>query len=132
MLVTSLLKVGVCAFCIGLIGCERDVSFAVDVQPILLASCVECHDKSAEGYAAIGFSLEDYDSVMKGTKFGAVVVPNSSMSSTLYLMIAHKTDTAIHMPPHTEKALAEGRGIAMSEEQIETIGDWIDQGAKDN
>ena len=44
MLVTSLLKVGVCAFCIGLIGCERDVSFAGDVQPILLASCVECHD----------------------------------------------------------------------------------------
>ena len=132
MLSTSLFKVGACAICVGLFGCERDVSFAGDVQPILLASCVECHDKSAEGYAASGFSLEDYDSVMKGTNFGAVVVPNSSMSSSLYLVIAHKTDPAIHMPPHHENALAEGRGPALTAEQIDTIGTWVDQGAKNN
>ena len=132
MLSTSLFKVGACAICVGLFGCERDVSFTGDVQPILLASCVECHDKSAEGYAASGFSLEDYDSVMKGTNFGAVVVPNSSMSSTLYLVIAHKTDPAIHMPPHHENALAEGRGPALTPEQIDTIGTWVDQGAKNN
>ena len=132
MLSTSLLKVGACALCVGLFGCERDVSFAGDVQPILLASCIECHNRSAEGYAASGFSLEDYDSVMKGTNFGAVVVPSSSMSSTLYLVIAHKTDPAIHMPPHHEDALAKGRGAALTAEQIDTIGAWIDQGAKDN
>lgn len=132
MHLSCLLKVGICALCIGLVGCERGVSFAGDVQPILTASCVQCHDKSSEGYAASGFSLEDYDSVMKGTKLGAVVVPGSSMSSTLYLVIAHKTDRAIHMPPHHEGALAEGRGIALTDEQIETIAAWIDQGAKDN
>ena len=132
MLSTRLLKVGVCALCVGLFGCEHDVGFAGDVQPILLASCVECHNRSAEGYAASGFSLEDYDSVMKGTNIGAVVVPNSSISSTLYLVIAHKTDPAIHMPPHHEDALAKGRGPALTAEQIDTIGAWIDQGAKDN
>jgi hypothetical protein len=93
---------------------------------------IDCHNRSAEGYAASGFSLEDYDSVMKGTNFGAVVVPNSSISSTLYLVIAHKTDPAIHMPPHHEDALAKGRGPALIAEQIDTIGAWIDQGAKDN
>jgi hypothetical protein len=132
MLSTSLLKVGTCALCIGLFGCERDVSFEGDVQPILRASCVECHDKSAEGYAASGFSLEDYDSVMKGTKFGAVIVPNSSMSSTLYLVIAHQTNPAIHMPPHHQDALAKGRGTPLTRGEVETIGAWIDQGAKDN
>jgi len=125
-------KVGALALCIGLIGCDREVSFADDVQPILAASCVECHDKSAEGYATSGFSLNDYNGVMKGTSFGPVVVPNSSMSSSLYLLVAHKTDPAIHMPPHHEEAMAKGRGDALTEEQIETIGAWIDQGANDN
>lgn len=125
-------KVGALALCFGLVGCDREVSFADDVQPILTASCIECHDKSAEGYATSGFSLGDYDSVMKGTNFGAVVVPNSSMSSSLYLLVAHKTAPEIHMPPHHAEAMAEGRGESLTEEQIETIRAWIDQGAKDN
>ena len=125
-------KAGCLALCIGLVGCDRDVSFADDVQPILVASCISCHDKSAEGYATSGFSLGDYDSVMKGTNFGAVVVPNSSMSSSLYLLVAHKTDPKIHMPPHHDDAFAEGRGTSLSEAQIETIGAWIDQGAQNN
>ena len=125
-------KVGILALCIGLVGCDREVSFADDIQPIFVASCVVCHDNSAEGYATSGFSLSDYDSVMKGTNFGPVVVPSSSMSSTLYLLVAHKADPKIHMPPHREDALAEGRGVSLSEEQIETIRAWIDQGALDN
>jgi len=132
MKLVRLSKVGVLALGIGLFGCDREVSFADDIQPIFVASCVACHDKSAEGYETSGFSLRDYDSVMKGTNFGPVVVPDSSMSSSLYLLIAHKTDPQIHMPPHHEDALAEGRGASLSEEQIETIRAWIDQGAMDN
>jgi hypothetical protein len=108
------------------------VSFADDVQPILAVSCIACHDKSAEGYATSGFSLGDYQSVMKGTNFGPVVVAGSSFSSSLYLVIAHKTEPEIHMPPHHEDAWAEGRGTPLTEEQIETIKLWIDQGAKNN
>lgn len=129
---TSLLKIGTFALCVGLFGCDRDVSFAGEVQPILLASCVSCHSKAGEGYAASGFSLESYDGVMKGTKFGAVVVPNSSISSNLYRVIANKTDPAIQMPPQHETSLAEGRGYSLMEKQIATIADWIDQGAKNN
>lgn len=128
----NLLKVGVCALCVGLFGCERQVSFADDVQPILAVSCIACHDKSAEGYATSGFSLGDYQGVMKGTNFGPVVVAGSSFSSSLYLVIAHKTEPEIHMPPHHEDAWAEGRGTPLTEEQIETIKLWIDQGAKNN
>jgi len=129
---TKLLKIGFFSLCVGLFGCEREVSFAGDVQPILRASCVSCHGASGEGVDASGFSLEGYDSLMKGTKFGPVVVPNSSMSSNLYRVIAHKTDPAIQMPPQHEYSLADGRGYALSEKQIETIGSWIDQGAKNN
>jgi len=126
------LLIGVIGVFFGLVGCEREVSFSKEVQPVLTASCISCHNENAEGYISSGFSLADYDAVMKGTNFGPVVIPGSSASSTLYLLVAHKTDPKIHMPPHTEDALAEGRGASLTVEQIELIKDWIDQGAQDN
>lgn len=116
-----------------LAGCGRsEVSFAADVQPILTASCLECHNSTGEGATASSFSVVDYDSVMKGTSFGAVVVPGSSISSSLYLVIAGKTAPEIRMPPHHSEALAEGRGESLNVDDLETIAAWIDQGAKDN
>jgi hypothetical protein len=64
--------------------------------------------------------MDSYESVMKGTKFGPVIVPESSESSSLYLMVAGKTDPSIQMP-HGKAAL--------SDEQITTIRLWIDKGA---
>ena len=128
----NLFRVGFLTLCIGLFGCERQISFAGDVQPIFLTNCVACHDQAAEGIAASGFSMVDYDSIMKGTKFGPVVIPNSSISSTLYLVIANKTSPEIQMPPHHEASLAEGRGTPLTGDQIEIIGTWIDQGALNN
>jgi hypothetical protein len=76
--------------------------------------------------------MTDYDNVLKGTKFGQVVVPGSRLSSSLYLVVAGKTAPEIRMPPHNEESLASGRGVMLSAEAIETIGLWIDQGAKNN
>jgi hypothetical protein len=132
MAFANLLKVSLFALAVCLFGCERPVSFAGDVQPIIKASCLECHDNSAEGSAASGFSMVDYDSVMKGTKFGPVIIPNSSISSTLYLVIARKTSPEIQMPPQHTSAWAEGRGEPLSDKQIDIIANWIDQGAQNN
>jgi len=116
-----------------LASCSRnEVSFAADVQPILEKNCLMCHDRTGEGVTASDFSVVDYASVMKGTGFGPVVVPGSSISSTLYLVIAGKTSPEIRMPPHHDEALAEGRGESLNAEELETIAAWIDQGAKDN
>ena len=35
---------------------------------------------------------------MKGTKLGSVIVPGSSISSTLVILIEHKADPSINMP----------------------------------
>ena len=113
-------------------ACENQVSYTEDVQPILFSACLTCHDRDSEGYLNSGFSLDSYEAVMKGTNFGAVVVPGSPESSSLYLVIAHKTAPEIHMPPHTDEALAEGRGFSLSEKQTETIRLWIEQGAQHN
>jgi hypothetical protein len=128
-----LIKVGILVLSMQLLGCSRsEVSFSSDVQPIFEKHCIECHGSSGEGIMASGFSVGDYDGIMRGTSFGKVVVPGSSMSSALYLVVAQKTAPEIHMPPHHTEAWAEGRGSPLSADDVAIIGDWIDQGAKNN
>jgi hypothetical protein len=113
-------------------GCSKQVSFKDDVNPILVSSCLVCHIGAGEGSAKSEFSVENYDSLMKGTKFGPVVVPGDSVSSTLYRVIDHEVDPKIQMPPHHVNALAEGKAEPLTRVEIETIKMWIDQGAKNN
>jgi hypothetical protein len=113
-------------------GCSQQVSFQNDVNPILQQNCLSCHDSNGEGMAASGFSVRSYDDLMKGTKFGKVVVPGDSLSSSLYRLIDHQADPKIQMPPHHDEALASGKMSSLSGAQITTIKTWIDQGAKNN
>lgn len=114
-------------------GCgQGEVSFANDVKPLLDARCIGCHNPSGEGQHASALNLADYADIMKGTQFGPVVVPGSSISSVLYMVVAGKTDPAIRMPPHHEESLAEGRGEPLSDAEIAMLAKWIDQGAKNN
>lgn len=112
-------------------GCSEQVSFTDDVSPILKNNCIVCHDGKGEGSQASGFMLLTYDDLMKGTKYGQVVVPGDSASSTLYLMIDHKVDPMIQMPPHHDSP-ADGNLGPLSRDTIDTIKLWIDQGAKNN
>ena len=113
-------------------GCSQQVSFQNDVNPILQENCLSCHDGQGEGIEASGFSVRSYDDLMKGTKFGKVVVPGDSLSSSLYRLIDHQADPKIQMPPHHDEALAAGKMQALSGAQINTIKAWIDQGANNN
>lgn len=113
-------------------GCSQDVSYKNDVDPILQANCLSCHDGKGEGIEASGFSVKSYDDLMKGTRAGQVVVPGDSLSSTLYRLIDHQADPKIQMPPHHDQAVASGKMSSLSGAQINTIKAWIDQGAKNN
>lgn len=103
-------------------ACTREISFKEDVKPIL-RGCRSCHIPGGEGYKASGFSVETYESVMKGTKFGALIEPGSSISSSLMILLEGKADPSINMP-HDKRALPE--------KEIKTIKAWIDQGAPNN
>ena len=114
-------------------GCgQQQVSFSKHVKPILDAKCLSCHDGSGEGSQKSDFIVTSYEAIMKGTHSGSVVVPGSSISSTLYRVVNHKTDTKIQMPPHHDNSVAEGRSVPLVLKEIETIKNWIDQGAEDN
>ncbi len=135
MRAADFLRTGALFACLAVAACERDgdgVSYSADVQPLLDQKCVRCHSEAAEGEAASGLALEDYEDLMGGTRYGPVVVPGSPESSALYLVVAHKTAPEIHMPPHHEDALAEGRGTGLTDEQVGRIYDWIAAGAPNN
>ena|SRR3972149_3197456 len=104
-------------------GCTRDVSFKQDVYPILSENCLSCHKPGTEGYIKSGLGMENYDAVMKGTKFGPVIIAGSHISSTLVLLLERKGHPSINMPK--DKA-------PLADSQIEVIRKWIDQGAKNN
>jgi hypothetical protein len=109
-----------------LAGCSASpdsVSFKSTVKPLLDKYCAECHAKGGAGAEASGFVITSYESIMKGTKFGPVVVAGDPLSSSLYRLVAGKVDPSIRMP-HGKKALARN--------EILSIENWIEQGAKNN
>lgn len=111
-------------------GCgEKQVSFQSDVEPILAARCASCHSPGGMGYAASGFSVVSYRTVMKGTKYAEVVVPGSSLDSTLVRLIRHRADPSIAMPKSHENGQP---SEWLTRDQIKIITAWIDQGAKNN
>ncbi len=90
----------------------EDVLFATDIQPIFTRECAFCHPPS----------LPD---LTEGNSYAAIIngdiVPNDVDASLLYQTLI--TDNASElMPP----------GEALSDEDINLVKSWIEQGAKNN
>ena len=103
---------------------EPKVSFSQEVRPILEANCLSCHQAGGAGFEASGFSMVSYDDLMKGTKFGAMVIAGDAEGSNLVVLMEGRADPSISMPHGSIKKVA-GR-------DIKTIRLWIDQGALNN
>jgi Planctomycete cytochrome C len=100
-----------------------EMSYKEDIVPIFKGWCISCHEPGGEGYKASGVDLTSYAGLMKGTKFGAVVVPKEPDGSTLIALIYGRTSPKIRMP-FGHKPLPDCLRT--------NIWDWIFQGAKDN
>jgi mono/diheme cytochrome c family protein len=91
------------------------VSFSADVQPILDSRCANCHGgERVEG----GFILLTYADLMAGGDEGLVIVPGDAANSLLAQLI--------------ESGKMPKRGGKLNPAQIQTILDWINEGALDN
>jgi hypothetical protein len=118
----------------------REISFRNDVNPILQQNCSVCHTPGGAGYAKSGFSVQNYHTVMKGTRYGAAVIPGSSISSSLVLLLKHGADPSISMPKmyhissssHEKNVVVEQQAQRLSPHDLWLISTWVDQGAKDN
>lgn len=101
----------------------EQLSYKEDVAPILLGRCLSCHTPGGQGTQASGLDLSTYAGLMKGTKFGPMVVPGSPDTSNLMLLLDWRVSPELRMP-HGKKKLSTCDRAA--------IRGWIQQGAKDN
>lgn len=99
------------------------VSFAEDILPLLKWRCAGCHEPGGEGVQKSGLDLTTYEGVMKGTKFGPMVIPKDPQSSNLMLLLDWRVSAALRMP-HGKKRLS-----TCDRDSIRT---WIREGALNN
>jgi hypothetical protein len=122
-LALSLPATGVLAF-----GCSAPapppVSFHSDIVPILNQHCISCHIEGKPGTEASGLQLDSYAHLMKGTRFGAVVVPGDPLSSVINTLVEGRADPRIKMPLTSRDQLTAA--------EIAQLHDWVQQGARDN
>ena len=102
---------------------EEQVSYKLDVQPILQSRCSSCHQPGGEGYQASGLDLTSYEGLMKGTKHGPIVVPGDPLTSNLMVLVEGRADPKVRMP-HGQRPLLK--------QQTEILRLWVKQGAKNN
>ncbi len=99
------------------------ISYKDDVFPIIQIRCLGCHKPDGEGYKKSGLDLRTYESLMKGTKFGAIVVPGSALTSNLNVLVEGRANLKIRMP-HNKKKLTRC--------ETSILRQWVNQGAKNN
>ncbi|HXQ63783.1 MAG TPA: c-type cytochrome domain-containing protein [Steroidobacteraceae bacterium] len=109
------------------IGCAREpppISFHSQVAPILAKHCVSCHVEGKPGTVASALQLDSYAAVMKGTRFGPVVLPGDPLSSVMIMLVEGRADPRITMP--------HGGADRLTAAEIQALRDWVQQGAHDN
>ena len=109
-----------------LIGCTtQEVSYQDDVEPILLSNCIKCHvSPDGSGYKSTGLAMDSYESLMHGALYGPIIIEGDSQRSNLNMLVEGRAGNCQPMS-HNEK-----RGL--SNEHIEILKNWVNQGAINN
>ena len=112
---------------IHLAGCSSQprLSFRKDVYPILEQNCLACHiPPDGKGYLKTHLNLQSYETLMKGTYYGPVILPGDSLHSILNMLVEGRAEASMRMPHEREDPL--------TEDEIEVLRLWVDQGAHNN
>ena len=107
----------------GAARAAEEVSYTLDVQPIIESRCTQCHAPGGPGYQESGLDLTSYQGLMKGTKHGPIVVPGDAFTSNLNVLLEGRASPELRMP-HNQRPLLQA--------QQKIIADWVKQGARDN
>src|SRR2546427_12232321 len=98
------------------LGCSTAVAApdAGAARAILENRCLNCHGQAQTS----GLDLRSLETILKGGKRGPALVPGHAGQSLLYKAITRQGE--LQMPP----------GKALTSQEIEAIGAWIDGGAQ--
>ena len=103
----------------------QQVSYKRDVTPILTKNCNGCHvAPSGYGYRAIGLKTDSYDSIIQGTVYGPIIVAGDSRRSMLNKLVEGRVGN--------KQCNARGDKEGLSNNDIEVLKIWVDQGALNN
>ncbi|MAT13115.1 MAG: hypothetical protein CMM02_19125 [Rhodopirellula sp.] len=91
---------------------EGKISFVNHVTPILMAKCGNCHVRQARGM----FSMESFETLMKGPDAGVVIFPKDAAGSRLIEVIE-------------EGDMPRG-GLKITDVELAVLKKWIDEGAE--
>jgi hypothetical protein len=100
----------------------KEISYSKDVAPILEKFCATCHNEDEDHPSQL--FMDTYESLMKGGKHGQAVKPGTAKESLLLQKMDAEPPFGKKMPP--------SKKLIPTDEQVEVLRQWIDQGAKKN
>ncbi|MGV3661265.1 MAG: c-type cytochrome domain-containing protein [Prosthecobacter sp.] len=109
------------AVCSATASLAEDLDFYRDVYPFLKVNCISCHNKTT---TKADLNMETPELMIKGGESGPSIVPGKSAESLIVAASRHTQD--MEMPPPNNKSGA----VNLTPEEIDTLRQWIDQGAK--
>src|SRR5687768_3200824 len=116
--ISTLVIVCVLLLASTVLAADKEVDFALHVQPILAAKCIKCH---GSGKASGGIAFNTRDRALAAAESGEpAIVPGKPMESELLKRVS-STDDSVRMPP-------EGKPLSAAE--IDVLGRWIAEGAE--
>ena len=108
------------------IACStQQVSYRDNIEPILNSKCIRCHTPpDGIGYQKTGLKMGSYESLMKGTIYGPVILAGDSQRSILNMMAEGRAGKL--------RQILHDQDIALSDDEIMQLKLWVDQGAPNN
>lgn len=97
---------------------SEQIDFSTQIKPILNTKCITCHGGVKKSG---GFSLLFKEEAFAATKSGKPAIIPGNASASEFIKRLHEDDPELRMPYEKPK---------LSEEEIELLTKWIDQGAK--
>lgn len=100
---------------------DRPVDFRKDIQPILKANCLACHNKSDR---QSGLSLESVEEMIKGGDIDTGIVKGKPEESYLYQLASHQQEPTMPEMPNDVGAKP------LTPKQLALLRQWIIEGAQ--
>ena len=97
------------------------VDYNRDIRPLLSDTCFTCHGPDEQQRQA-DLRLDSREGIFAERRGYRIVVPGNSSQSRLFQRVSAQNQAARMPPPYAEASL--------TNEQIELIRLWIDQGAR--
>jgi hypothetical protein len=113
--------------CLVVVACatKQHINYQRDVRPIVVDKCIDCHSPPyGEGYTKTGLDLGSYESLMKGSVYGPVVVPGNSKKSPLNMLVEGRAGDLSRVLKRQHNP--------MTDDEIKVIRLWVEQGAQNN